>query len=221
MLGLRRRLFATSCMVLVTLLYTIAGNIWMAELLLGRLERIVPPASPPGQPYDAVITLGGGTDIAPDGRAQLVEGGDRVLRALQAYLAHQALLLVATGSSIEGLHHRHCTGEEAVAIWRSLGVPEAATLVLSGPRNTSEEIQRVRAESIQRGWHHLAIVTSAYHMPRAQRLCRRYGLVADAIPCDYRGTFDPWSVAWLVPNGVAAERLGQAVWEDLAALAGR
>ena len=64
----------------------------------------------------------------------------------------------------------------------------------------------------------VALVTSAYHMPRALRLAREYGLNASAFPTEWHSESGgaPWSV--FLPSGSAMATSGIALWEYMALL---
>jgi uncharacterized SAM-binding protein YcdF (DUF218 family) len=67
-----------------------------------------------------------------------------------------------------------------------LGVPESAVVNEAQALNTRDNIERVRVLVQDKP---IALVTSAYHMPRAMRLAMRYGLNAMAFPTD-------WETSW-------------------------
>lgn len=183
------------------LLLTLGGNAWLATWLLGTLERSLPP--PVGGPYDAVVVLGGGTGLAPDGEPQLDDAGDRLRVGHALWRERTAPLLVATGT---GLFDSACPrdlSEEAARLWQGWGVPRTDMLLLPGPLNTRQEIQRLAEEARHRGWRRVALVTSGWHLPRALALARRHGLPADPFPADRRGRPPAASPVFLVPGGGA------------------
>jgi uncharacterized SAM-binding protein YcdF (DUF218 family) len=102
-----------------------------------------------------------------------------------------------------------------------LGVPDEAIVPISGPHTTSQEVVRIKAEAAERGWRRIGLVTSAWHMRRALRLCRVAGLEVTPIPCDFRGDIPPWSLVWLVPRDRGFVKVQFACWEYVGALVGR
>lgn len=183
------------------LLLTLGGNPWLAAALLGSLERSVPP--PQAQHWDAIAVLGGGTDRDADGAIQLGDAGDRLRAGHALWRDGRAPLLVATGSGLLGSERTRDLAAEAAAIWRGWGVPDAAMLLYPEPVNTRREIEQLAAEAARRGWQRIAIVTSAWHLPRALALARRFALPADGIGADSRGRQPPATPAYLVPGGEA------------------
>ena len=210
----------------VFVLYSLAGNAWIGGVLIRSLERHTPPVDVaaladhgPDQ-FDAICVLGGGTDRAPDGRAEASVGGDRVVMAAQLFIAGKTRSLVSSGSTIDGMETKRDLAEETAAIWRGLGVPGEAIVTLPGPRVTSEEITAYRHERDENHWAKIGLVTSAWHMPRALRQCRRAGLEVVPIPCDFRGNVPGWSLVWLVPQERGFQRVQLAMWEYLGMLSG-
>ena len=66
--------------------YTLAGNGGLSKALLVWLERDYAGIDPLKQgPFDAVVVLGGGTEIAPNGQCQLTNAGDRVALGRTAF----------------------------------------------------------------------------------------------------------------------------------------
>ena len=71
------------------------------------------------------------------------------------------------------------------------------------------------------GTKRVAIVTSAWHLPRALALARRFGLAADGIPADRRGRMPPASPAFLVPDGAALHDTQLWCTETIGRMVGR
>lgn len=188
-------LIAGACWLLLGL----GGNAWLGSALLGLLERSVPP--PQAERWDAIAVLGGGTALDQAGEAQLGRSGDRLRVAARLHSAGRAPLLVAVGSGLFGAERERDLAAETAAIWRAWAVPETAIITLPGPVNTSQEVALLAAEARARGWRRIALVTSAWHLPRALAHARRHGLAADGVPADARGRLPPASPVFLVPCG--------------------
>jgi len=216
-----RRWVALSCAGLF-LAMTLDGNAWLGAALMHSLERQVPLPDPTSH-FDAVLVLGGGTDISPQGEPELADSGDRVLTGWQLYHQGRTPLLIASGRGPDFMDHPRLglMEQEAAVLWQRLGVPPAAVLQWPEGTTTSTEIGRLAREAPTRGWQRIGLVSSAWHLPRALRLCREAGLMVTPLPCDYRGQPVPWSVVWLVPHAKACERINDAAWEYLAELADR
>lgn len=219
----RRRQHAPAAVTgLLVLALGTAGNRWCADALVRAVQAGATSVAPAEVPAcDAVLVLGGGTGLDPAGRPQLASAGDRLRAAAACWHAGTTPLLVASGASIAGMDEPRLLGEESAAIWRQLGVPAAAIVVLPEGRVTSEEVPAYAALARARGWTRLGLVTSAWHMPRALRLCRRAGLAVVPIAADMGGRGHPWSPVWLVPDGDALETTRRMLWELAGMVAGR
>jgi uncharacterized SAM-binding protein YcdF (DUF218 family) len=198
------------------LLLTLGGNAWVGSWLLGTLERSVPPAA--ASRWDAVAVLGGGTELTADGAPQLGSAGDRLRVGHALFRDGRTPLLVATGSSM--LEARDLAAETG-QLWESWGVPPPGMLLIRGPVNTSQEIQRLAEEARARGWKRIGLVSSAWHLPRAMALARRFGLAADPIPADCRGRPAPASPVFLIPCGRGFHEVQLWCSEVLGRLVGR
>lgn len=164
---------------------------FVADALVAPLEREARAAAAEAKPccYAAIVVLGGGVIPAmPPGlpTPQLTDGSDRIWRAARLFHAGVAPLIVASGGRprIEGERQSEAQAMREILI--DLGVPPTSISLEEHAENTIENINFVRRLV---GDQPVALVTSAYHMPRALRLAQFHGLKASAFPAD-------WQVAW-------------------------
>jgi uncharacterized SAM-binding protein YcdF (DUF218 family) len=221
---LRRRQRGPAVLALAaTLLVTLAGNVRVADALVGSLERRVPVLDPATLPVlDAVWVLGGGTEQDPAGRPQLNLAGDRVFLAARLWQAGKARLLVASGMARDGITGFRDGGRETRDLWRAVGVPEPAILVVPEPCwNTRDEIRACARLQAARGWGRVGLVSSASHLPRALALARRAGLDLVPLAADRLDRPRPFQIQDLVPQGRAFEVTQRACWEYLGRWTGR
>jgi uncharacterized SAM-binding protein YcdF (DUF218 family) len=199
-----------------------ASNKWVSGTLITPLESRYPavgdfqpgePLPPPLAACRYVVVLGGGHNdgeirpalsrLSTSARARLTEGL-RLLRLLPA-----AKLVVSGPSENGGPTHARILADSAV----SLGVERTRILMIDDARDTEEEAARLRALV---GDAPVAVVTSAWHLPRAMALCTVQGLHALPCPTDYLYCTPPrwqWSdFTWDVPS---LERSTAAVHERL------
>lgn len=141
-----------------------------------RARQIV--AGAPSCCYEAIVVLGGAVVPAappvhmdPD----LTEVADRVWLGARLFHAGAAPKIIVSGGSFNEQQGGPATSEaEAMRVFlRALGVPDAAIVSESGSLNTIENIRNVR-EMVGKG--RVAIVTSAFHIPRTAALASRAGL---------------------------------------------
>ena len=221
---LRRRHWAPAALVLLAWgLYTAAGDFYLGTALLAGLERTIAPVDfATVEPFDAVCVLGGGTDLDPWGRPILATSGDRVLTAARLWRAGKARTLVASGAALDTAGVVRDAGQETRTIWRELGVPDSAIVVVAEPCwITRDEIAALRALQLRLGWERVALVSSAFHLPRALALADRVGLRCTPVGADWRGRAQPLLLNRLVPHGNGFELTAMACKEYLGRRVGR
>jgi uncharacterized SAM-binding protein YcdF (DUF218 family) len=209
----------------VFLLLTGVGNSWLGALALRWQQQRATCTDPTqAKAMDAVFCLGGGTKVA-DGIPMLGASGDRLLLTVRLWRLRLAPLLVASGASVAGMDQARDLAAETATLWQTMGVPAPYIIRLAGPRTTSEEIRRYAEECRSRGWKSVGIVTSAWHVPRAQALAHREGLSnlveIQWFGADAAGAVPPWSAVWVVPGPDGALSMQWALWEVGGMLVGR
>lgn len=196
------------------------GNGYVSRWLIRPLETkyAAIPELPAGIPVPAglascryVVVLGGGNGDGPgvsannllsgSARARLVEGV-RLLRVLP-----EARLIVSGPAHGNRDSHATVLGRTAIA----LGLPPERILTIDHARDTEAEAAAVRRQVEDAP---IALVTSAWHLPRAMALFRRAGV--DALPCPADFTAharDPFRFEDLFWRTSALERSTYAVRE--------
>jgi|SRR5882762_7119441 len=151
--------------------------------------------------FDAIVVLGGGLSPAmPPEREfpRLVNGADRVWLAARLYRAKVAPRIIVSGGGYMARPDNPVTTEAAAMrqFLIDLGVPAEANVDEGKSRNTIENIRNVRAVV---GNGRVALITSAYHMPRALQLAALAKLDVAAFPTDYRSLREarPWWENWI------------------------
>jgi uncharacterized SAM-binding protein YcdF (DUF218 family) len=142
--------------------------------------------------YDAIVVLGGGIAPPYTTEPELTNSSDRIWQAARMFKAGAAPRIIVSGGSFIQQQGGPAT-TEAEAMRRfllDLGVPSDAIVSEGKALNTIENIRNVR-EFVKEG--RVAIITSAFHVPRAAKLARRGGL-----------NFAIFGVDWSVPNGAIA-----------------
>lgn len=208
-------------------LLAVAENVLVAlppvsDLLIEPLESAarVAAAKAASCCYDAIVVLGGGIRPAippwlPD--PDLGSAVDRVWLGAQLYRKGVAPKVIVSGGKIMADHGGVPAKTEAEAMKRllmDLGVPEEAIVSEARSVNTRDNIAFVRAIMQDKP---IALITSAYHMPRALRLAVRGKLNAVAFPTDWHAPWQarPYWENWL-PTNEAQSTSALAIWEYLA-----
>ena len=144
-------------------------------------------AEAPACCYDAIVVLGGGvTPAAPPlvMEPDLADAADRVWYAARLY--HRGLarrIIVSGGSLLVTTSGPAATEAEAMRRFLvDLGVPSEAIVSEGTSMNTLQNIRNVRQMV---GEARVALVTSAYHMPRALKLAHQGNLNVGAFPTDW------------------------------------
>jgi uncharacterized SAM-binding protein YcdF (DUF218 family) len=183
----RRVRLARGCLIAGTLLLALFSNKVASTWLVRPLEARYPaiPELTQNSPLPAdliacryVAVLGGGhsdtlgmpalSQLSPSSRARLLEGV-RLVRALP-----DARLIVSGPAIGENPSHAAVLARAAV----SLGIDRKQILLIETARDTEEEAAAVQSLTTAT---RVALVTSAWHLPRATALFRRAGV--DVLPC--------------------------------------
>jgi uncharacterized SAM-binding protein YcdF (DUF218 family) len=177
-------------------------------LALARLEATFPPLSPPAH-LDAIIVIGGAIDSTVFD-AHPASGfnpafGRLYEAARLAKLYPQARLYDVGGPT--PLSPGRAEADEAADVLVALGVPRERIVIERQSRNTYENAQDAAALAHPRAGETYALVTSAFHMPRAVGCFRAAGFPVVADPVDYH---------WLGENGVGFDVTGGLESFDLA-----
>ena len=199
---LRKQRLPAALFLVSALGYALAGNVYLGSALMARLEAGVPSVDVATvAPFDAVCVLGGGTQEDSRGHSELSQAGDRIVLAARLWHAGKVKLLVASGMSRDGVRGVRNLGQETRTLWRGLGVPDAAILVVAEPCwNTRDEIAADRRLQARLGWRRVGLLSSAWHLPRALALARKAGLAATPLGADWRGRPHPFQLQLLVPQ---------------------
>lgn len=206
--------------ILLFIACTLAGNAWTGSWLLGTLEQPYVDLQAPAAPLDALLVLGGGTSGRPDGSAQLGPAGDRVITAARCYHAGKTRLLIASGLSVTDIGGKRSLADDTARIWSELGIPNEAVIRFETPRTTREEIREFKQLIHERGWKHVGVCSSAWHLRRVEKLCAAEGLEAVPVPADFLSTKLPLNAMYAVPQARGFQNVQKALWEYLGGLVG-
>lgn len=202
--------------------YSLAGNTVVATAVTNLLEDDFPftPIAEVEE-VDALLVLGGGATLPPEGEAKLNEHGDRVMHAARLYFAGKTKILVTSGSAIAGIQFPQDLSEATRQIWTDLKIPEENILRLPEPKNTSQEITAFKALAAERGFRKVGVLSSAWHLARAKALADAAGLSAVFVAADRRGGSLMFNAAGLIPQPGALKTTQNALWELLGRAVGR
>lgn len=199
-------------------LILIASLPGVAHGLMAVLEGPYPPRPPADCPRaDAIVVLGGAVQPLLDGelRGRLHRGSDRVWEAARLWHAGCApRVLVSAGGKLEP-PVAALESEAITAFLSDLEVPASALVLEADSRNTQGNAAFSRERLAPLGVKRILLVTSAWHLRRAEALFARAGFEVVPVGADYRSFRACRGVACWVPNAGALEMSGLAVKEWL------
>ncbi|HTJ79417.1 MAG TPA: ElyC/SanA/YdcF family protein [Rariglobus sp.] len=161
---------------------------WLVRGLENRFAII--PELPADTPLPAslarcqfIAVLGGGHTYVPGWPATNELSSSALSRIVEAVrIAHRLpgarIIVSGPPDPLGGPTHARVLADAAV----SLGVARDRIIEISTARDTEDEAAAIHAIA---GKTAVALVTSAWHMPRAMALCRRQELDVAACPSDY------------------------------------
>lgn len=206
----------------------IGGNGYFAGTVTRSLEEPYIGVDPLEQgSFDVVCLLGGGATIDVNRHVRTGIAGDRIVVAARLYHADRTPLVLCTGGDLQGAPNLPNVAEESASVLKDLEVPEEA--ILLGPGyNTKTEIKEISELKKASGWKRIGIVTSAWHMPRVERLAKTVDLEFVPLPADFRSGAKADLTFWerfrrfsLIPKTSNLDESQMMLREKLAAVVGR
>ena len=153
---------------------------------MGFLERDYTPRAMSVVPtVDAIVLLGGAMrgDTHMGTLPDLNQQADRLVHAVALYRAGKAPLLLLTGG---GSSEDRPEAEQMQDLLRVMGVPDQAMLLETQSRNTHDNAVYTAQMLKARGLQRVLLVTSAFHMRRAEALFLAQGVQVVPAPTDYQ-----------------------------------
>jgi uncharacterized SAM-binding protein YcdF (DUF218 family) len=135
--------------------------------------------------YEAGVLLGGLSNFDKAGRGFLSTSSDRLVETLALYQAKKIKKIIVSGGSVFGDRPK-----EADFLYKELlllGVPAADLIIENNSRTTYENAVFTKkvVESLKLK-PPFVLVTSALHIPRAERVFAKAGLQVVPFPADFR-----------------------------------
>lgn len=147
--------------------------------------------------YNTAIVLAGIADQKRSSdRVYFGKGADRLLHTVQLYKAGKVREILISGGSGELMGKKLPEADMLKSVFIYCGVNEADIILENKSRNTHESAQFTKklVDSLGIKGNYL-LVTSAFHMRRAQGCFTKAGLTTDIFPVDYYSykwkAFDP------------------------------
>lgn len=184
----KQRLLALGCAAIAVLLF-VFGCTPVPGLLLASLERPYIVKNLDDLPLcDAVVALGGGVQPSRHEAFGLdvKASGDRIVMAVELVRRGKAPNLVLGGATqrVDGMEYREADlTADWLAAWQVTG---ARVFNLDSCENTHDEALRTAALMKEHGWKRILLVTSAFHMRRAEAVFRTAGVPVVPVACDFQ-----------------------------------
>ena len=209
------------------LLWILSSSVFVSSLVMSwesSIDSIDPSVD---EPFDFVIVLGGGTSVAPNGRPQFGNAGDRVGYAAKLYLDGIAKKLVTTGDNLKltgalsgGYQPKDDPSVQTKQLWIGLGIPAESIFEIPG-QNTASEMAALKLHPEFWRNNRCAILTSAIHLPRAMQLARSAGITASPIAANYQSSDGPLTLNKFMPEAEELVKIQYIIKEWIAMRIGR
>ena len=179
---------------------------WVGDHLRLGLEQEAVDSSRPEVRYDAIVLLGGviGPEGASPDQPNWNDSIERLTVTRDLLVAGRAGSVIVSGGSygIPGLPTEAEYLKRQLVAW---GIAEDRVVLEDRALNTRENAVFSGALARARGFQRLLVVTSAFHVPRAQGCFRAAGVEADFLPVDYRMRDPARNPHWLPRSSVLAD----------------
>ena len=202
------------CLTLGVAWLYLSSTTVFANFLTDTLEqKYVPRAMSVVPEVDAIVLLGGATrgDTHMSTLADLNRHADRLVHTVALYKAGRAPMVLVTGGTPSG--GGRSEARQMTDLLGVMGVPARHIVLEDLSRNTYENAfysaQLLHSEGIQM----VLLVTSAYHMRRAEALFEAQGLTVVPAPTDYQHVITDDIMANWVPTVGALHQTTDALHE--------
>jgi uncharacterized SAM-binding protein YcdF (DUF218 family) len=109
-------------------------------------------------------------------------------------------------------------GERLKALAIQMGIDPNRILLTEIVENTADEAQAVLELTKTHGISSVILVTSSFHLPRAQLLFNQAGVVNDAYPTDFKFLYRPYDWLSFLPNAEALSWTSSGIREYIGRL---
>lgn len=140
--------------------------------------------------FDAVVVLAGmvSLGLSTEHTEEFGSAVDRIIKGMDLVREKQADFLVISGGSGELIGATLSESKVLRNFAIRFGIPKEKILIDAGSRNTRENALMTKVLLETHDLKEIALVTSAFHIPRAMGCFRAVGLVPTPIPVDYHAS---------------------------------
>jgi len=207
---------AIGLMVLLCLLSTLI----VGHLAIGSLEWSYPPSVVLPTRADTIVVLAGNIDMIDQEGIKVRIGGETLFRCLHAFeLYDQAggCRIVVSGGSVDRSKPSTTAAEAMRDFLLLLGVKPADLILEKDSTTTYENVRNTCALLRQDGEQRIFLVTTAWHMRRAEGCFTRQGMKIIPAPCNHLAVQLELSPIAFVPslNGIGGVHRAVHEWLGL------
>lgn len=207
------------CVLGMLLLYALSTFI-VADYLFQNMEgKGMRIAAKDAKSADAIVVLSGTMTYVNSTAGPVPELNDidRFLAGIDLYQAGQAPRIIFTGGVLPWDKGSQNEGMVLKALAQKMGVPESRISVSREVQNTAQEAEAVRDLLITKAADRpkILLVTSAFHMLRAQRLFENQGISVEPFPVDFKVRVRTLTPMDFLPNSNALQMSDMWIRESI------
>ena len=173
--------------------------------LISYLERDYSLAPTAGvNRADAIVVLSGMVKTVEGTNGLVYEwnaASDRIFAGIDLIQENKAPVLVLTGGKLPWSVGKP-EGEYLRDIAEKLGVPSDIILLTENVQNTDQEAKAV-AKLLGKDQPNIILVSSAFHMPRAQKVFEAAGILVSPFPVDFLSGAEKTTLIHFIPSAGA------------------
>ena len=204
--------------ILATTLLVITSSPISSHYLLSYLEKNQSKKSPVEMASaDAIVVLGGMLTRIQTSQGIHREWGDpdRFFAGLELIKSNKANHIIFTGGKLPWEKTNETEGEVLAKYAIDWGVNKQKILVTQKVQNTEDEAKAVKDLLEKYQSKRIILVTSAFHMPRAQRLFEKQDLKVQTYPVDFKAEDNKITILDFLPSAYAMKDFEFAMRELL------
>ncbi len=207
-----------SLLILATALFTITSIPAISNQLISYLEANQSKKTLAEiESADAIVVLSGMLTTIQTNHGVEHEWGDpdRFFGGMHLIKSKKSAHIIFTGGKLPWEKTSITEGEVLARFAKDGGIPQNNILITKKVENTDDEAKAVRELLSKSHLNRIILVTSAFHMPRAQRLFEKQGFEVQTYPVDFKAEANKTTILDFLPSAYAMKNFEFAVRELL------